>query len=527
MRKTLIKSTPARNLGRLRLSVTRLIVVLAMVAFGPAQADPGASPATPFGFESVEQRAQELLTQDFSSSSAGLPEALLQLSYDQYRDIRYKPSKSLWQDEGLPFRLQFFHRGFLYRDRVAINTVTNGKASPVNYSSDLFDYGANKFSEVFPPDMGFAGMRILHPLRKDDHFDEIAVFLGASYFRAVGAGQAWGISARGLALDTGLAKAEEFPIFREFWIEQPAKDHQHLTVYALMDSPNAVGAFRFIFRPGLALVIEVKSKILLRNPVERLGIAPLTSMYLHGDNTDRFFDDFRPEVHDSDGLLIATRNGEWVWRPLNNPKRLRVSSFQANDLVGFGLSQRDRDYEHYLDLESNFQIRPSTWIETLGNWGPGVVQLIEIPSDAEKYDNIVAFFVPEKPTAAGQTWNFEYKLHFALEEPIAPTLGRALTTRIGAGGTDSKNQKQRKFVVDFGGHKLQALSPGAPVTADLSVSSGQLTGQIVHKNLLNGGWRLAFEYEPEAGKEPAEFRGVLRMGNEILTETWIYQWNSP
>ena len=375
--------------------------------------------------------------------------------------------------------------------------------------------------------MGFAGLRILYPLRKNGHFDEIAVFLGASYFRAVGLGQSWGISARGLAIDTGLAKAEEFPVFREFWIEKPDKDDRSLTVYALLDSPSATGAYRFLIHPGLEVMMEVSSHIFLRQPVERFGIAPLTSMFFHGENTDRFVDDFRPEVHDSDGLLIHTREGEWVWRPLNNPLRLGVSVFQGNDVAGFGLMQRDRDFESYQDIEGMYHLRPSAWIETVGNWGSGSAYLIEIPSDAEKYDNIAVFWVPQQPTATGQEWVFNYRLHFLLNCLPQSTGGRTSATRVGAGGTDVLNSSERKFVVDFGGDTLRNLSTEAPVEAIVNASSGRIKNTVVHKNMLTGDWRLAFELEPDPNQSPVDLRAYLRIGNEVLTETWIHQWSAP
>jgi glucans biosynthesis protein len=507
------------------------ILPLLFLASVHAQPSPTPSPAPengkPFTIETVEEQARALLNQPYAQDTGTLPEILSQLNYDQYRDIRYKPDKSLWRNEDLPFQLQFFHRGFLFRDRVIINVIDGGKATPIAYSSELFDYGNNQFTEIFPGTMGFAGIRILHPLRRDKHYDEIAVFLGASYLRAVGAGQAWGISARGLAIDTGMSKAEEFPIFREFWIEKPTKDSTTLTVYALLDSQNATGAYRFSIRPGLDLVMDVKARIFLRNAVDRLGIAPLTSMFFHGENTDRFMDDFRPEVHDSDGLLISMRNGEWVWRPINNPKRLRVSAFQGDDLHGFGLMQRDREYEHYQDLEAMYQLRPSAWVETVGDWGAGVVQLIEIPSDAEKYDNIVAFWVPAKPTAAGQDWSFEYKLHFMLDRSPELTGGKTIATRIGASGTDTLDARRRKFVVEFTGDKLRALSADASVEPILSATSGRIKDPVVHKNQITGDWRLSFEFEPEPGQDPVDFRAYLKVGEEVLTETWLGQWNAP
>jgi glucans biosynthesis protein len=490
-----------------------------------SQTQPAAAATKPFEFGAIEQKARELAGKPYARDDVGMPEFLSKLDYDQYRDIRYKPEKALWKDEGLPFQIQLFHRGFMFRDRVHINVVDQGNATRVAYTPELFDFGKNQLPTPPPTDLGFAGLRFHYPLRRDEVYDEISVFLGASYFRAVGLGQTYGLSARGLAIDTGLPKAEEFPIFREFWIEKPAKDARTLTVYALLDSPSVTGAYKFIIRPGLDLTVDVSKHLYFRKAVERLGIAPLTSMFFHGENTDRFADDFRPEVHDSDGLLLARSNGERVWRPLNNPKILRISVFQDNKPVGFGLMKRDRNFGHYQDLEAHYHERPSAWVEMLGDWGQGAVYLIEIPSDAEKYDNIVTFWMPGKPIGEGKDYNFQYRLHFLLDEPEIGGLGKVVATRVGAGGTDSLNPAVRKFVVDFEGEAMKHYSDKAKMEADLGTSSGKIANTVVHKNNETGGWRLSFELTPDKDKDPVELRALLKVGSEVETETWVYQWS--
>ncbi len=522
---------------------SRIVLFLALlmpVAVLAEPAKPAAPPAPsapapetkptvkPFEYAEVEQKARDLAGKPYARDDSGMPEFLSQLDYDQYRDIRYKADKALWRDEGLPFQIQAFHRGFMFKDRVVINIVDRGVATRLAYSPELFDYGKNQFPAPLPADLGFAGLRFHYPLRRDDVYDEIAVFLGASYFRAVGLGQSYGLSARGLAIDTGLAKAEEFPIFREFWIEKPAKEAGALTLYALLDSQNVTGAYRFTIRPGLDLTVDVMSHLYFRKPVDRVGIAPLTSMFFHGEDTDRFMDDFRPEVHDSDGLLLGRSTGEWVWRPLNNPRQLRISVFRDEKPSGFGLMQRDRDFGHYQDLEAHYHRRPSGWVETLGDWGPGAVYLIEIPSDAEKYDNIVAFWVPDQLSGEGKEFRYDYRLHFAQEESTAPGGGKVVATRIGAADNDGV---KRKIVVDFASPTLKMLSPKAKVGAEVSASSGKIANLVVHKNEENGTWRLSFELEPvpaekDKDKNPVELRAMLTSGKDVLSETWVYQWNA-
>ena len=489
------------------------------------RADASAQPK-PFDFAEVEQKAKKLAAQPYARDEGDLPDFLTNLDYDHYRDIRFRPDKAFWKEEGLPFQLQLFHRGFLFKDRVLVNMVSNGQVQAIPYSSDLFDFGQNVFPAAPPPTMSYAGVRFHAPVRRDAVFDEISVFLGASYFRAVGMGQSYGLSARGLAIDTGLSKAEEFPVFKEFWVEKPAKEADRLTVHALLDSPGIAGAYRFVIRPGMNMTMDVTAHVFFRNSIERLGVAPLTSMYFHGENTDRFMDDFRPEVHDSDGLLMARSNGEWTWRPLNNPRQLRISVFQDINPKGFGLMQRDREFEHYQDMEAHYHQRPGAWVETLGDWGSGGVHLIEIPSDAEKYDNIVAFWVPAQPAVKGQDRVFNYRLHFLRDHSMEPAGGKVTASRVGAGGSGSDgNSPRRKFVVDFTGELLTLLSDRAPVEAEVSASSGKISNIVTQRNAETKGWRMIFELEPEKDKDPVDLRAFLKIGKEVLTETWIYQWS--
>ena len=479
-----------------------------------------------FQFSDIEKRAKDLATKPYNRDDAGVPDFLSRLDYDQYRDIRFKVEKSLWKDEGLPFQLQLFHRGFMFKDRVNLNIIDQGGSTRLAYSPELFDFGNNAVPAQLPADLGFSGLRIHHPLRRDDVFDEITVFLGASYFRAVGLGQIYGLSARGLAIDTGLAKAEEFPLFREFWIEKPAKTSSALTVYALLDSPSVTGAYRFVLHPGLNLTIDVTSHVYFRRVVERLGLATLTSMYFHGENSSRHVDDFRPEVHDSDGLLLARSNGEWVWRPLNNPKLLRVSVFKENKPTGFGLWNRDRNFDHYQDLEARYNDRPSLWIEAVGDWGGGSVYLIEIPSDAEKYDNVVAFWVPDFQTGEGKDYSFSYRMHFTKVEVHDTQLAYVKATRTGSLPTESLNiDAQRKFVVEFASPLLESLSEKAKIEADVSASSGKISNVVVQKNYITGEWRLSFEVAPEKDRDPVELRALLKSDDKQISETWVYQWN--
>ena len=338
-----------------------------------------------FGLEDVAKRAKQLAGSAYADPRGGVPQWLLDLNYDHYRDIRFRPERALWRDRSLPFSVQFFHPGFLYDRAESIHVVSrSGTVSPVAFSPDQFDYGRNKFESRVPQDLGYAGFRIHHPIKSTSYHDEVAAFLGASYFRAVGRDQVYGLSARGVAIDTALSSGEEFPWFREFWLVQPAPGAKELTVYALLDSPSASGAYRFVVAPGAQTRVDVELRLFPRRTLDKLGIAPLTSMFLHGESGAGELNDYRPEVHDSDGLLVAARSGEWLWRPLQNPRDLSVASFELVSPRGFGLVQRDRDFDHYQDIEARPDLRPSAWVQPKGEWGKGRVELVEIP-DARRH----------------------------------------------------------------------------------------------------------------------------------------------
>ncbi|MGE0385729.1 MAG: glucan biosynthesis protein [Gammaproteobacteria bacterium] len=481
------------------------------------------APAPAFGYANVLEQARALAGQPYAEDRPALPEPLNALDYDQYRGIRFRRERALFRADGLPFQVEMFPRGFLFADRVRLNVVESGRPQPVEFDPWLFNYGNLAVPPTMPTDTGFAGFRLLYPLNEDSRFDEVAVFLGASYFRAIGQKQGYGLSARGLAIDTGLQTREEFPIFREFWIEKPARDASSLTVYALMDSQRATGAFRFVIRPGMHTVIDVSAHLFMRAKVDKIGIAPLTSMFFHGETTDRFMDDFRPKVHDSDGLIIESGSGERIWRPLVNPRSLRISRYQVTDPRSFGLLQRDRNFDRYQDLEASYENRPSALIEPQGAWGKGSVELVEIPSGADRYDNIVAYWVPEQPVQPGQQMHFDYRLRFALDPEARLVGGRTVSTRIGGGGFDEPDPSRRKFVLDFAGEELRRLAPDVRIDAVCSASTGTISPPVAQRNPHTEGWRAFFELTPD-GNQVSDLRCFLKHGEDVLSETWSFQW---
>lgn len=482
------------------------------------------SPATVFAFDfdDVAKKAQQLAASAYQKPGRNLPRVLEDLDYDQYRDIRYNRAKNPWRDADLPFELAFFHQGRLFDSPVKINEVRGKKVREIRFDPDAFDYGANQLDPKDLAGLGFAGFRVHYPINTPKYKDEVMVFLGASYFRAIGKGQLYGLSARGLAVDTALNSGEEFPRFSEFWIERPSKSAKELVLYALLDSPRLTGAYRFVVRPGAETTVDVKARLFLRQNVTKLGFAPLTSMYYFGENHRPGIDDYRPEVHDSDGLSIQSGTGEWIWRPLINPKRLLLTSFSLNNPQGFGLMQRDREFLHYEDLEAHYQKRPSTWIEPIGAWGAGRVELVQIPTPDETNDNIVAFWVPDTPPRPGTPFDIAYRMRWQKDEDTRPPLAWVVQTRRGHGYRREPDDSIALFV-DFEGPALKKLAADSTVDAIVTIDdNAKLLEITAYPNVITGGWRMAIRLLRTDEKKPVEMRGYLTNNNSTLSETWSY-----
>jgi glucans biosynthesis protein len=486
----------------------------------PHPTAPAAPPA--FGFEDVQRIARQRAAADYQDRSTKLPDSITKLSYDQYRDIRYRPDHALWRNQAL-FEVQFFHRGFAFSRQVNINEVgSDGMAHPINYDPAQFDFGTNPPPQNLPTDLGFAGFRVHYPLQRPDYKDELIVFLGASYFRVLGRDQSYGASARGLAINVATSGGEEFPYFSDFWLVKPQPQQRTLTIYAVLDSPSLTGAYHFEVRPGDTTDVEVTGTLYARRAVDKLGLAPLTSMFLYGKNHSRGNDDYRPEVHDSDGLLEQTGNGEWLWRPLDNPHALRVSSFSDEHPRGFGLSQRDRNFEDYQDEEAHYQQRPSYWVAPLADWGKGAVELVEIPTEEEIHDNIVAYWVPATPIVPHRPFTFSYLLSAYGQAPLWPPGGRAIATRL-AKYSNKPGDNSQRFLIDFSGGDLGSLEGSQPVLAQISSHNADVSDVHVQRLVENGDWRVTFRLAPK-GNQGVDLRCYLTLYGEALTETWSYLW---
>ncbi|QPC41954.1 glucan biosynthesis protein D [Kaustia mangrovi] len=478
-----------------------------------------------FSFEGLIERARAMAEAPYDPPQPPRPDILGKIDYDAHGKLHYRREFAAFADGSGVYPATFFHLGQYFQKPVHIFLVENGEAREVVYESAYFDMPADSIARQLPDNSGFAGFRLHESINRDDwKTQDWVAFLGASYFRAIGSLGQYGLSARGVAVDTAVTSGEEFPDFREFYIEPAQSEDAPVTVCALLDGPSIAGAFRFEIRRGEGVTMDVDSRLFLRADIERLGVAPLTSMFWYSEQNRPYRTDWRPEIHDSDGLALWTGGGERLWRPLNNPDITRVSAFSDDNPRGFGLMQRDREPTHYLDGVL-YHRRPSLWVEPLDRWGAGEVQLVEIPTDDEIHDNIVAFWVPKEPARAGQALNYRYRLYWQGDNPFpVDALARTVATRIGRGGEAGKPRPEgvNKFVVEFEGSALDGFTRDTPPEVEITASRGTVSliqAEPVPDTPL---WRAVFDLKAE-GADPVEIRLYLRKGGEPLTETWLYQ----
>jgi len=481
---------------------------------------------TGFSFDALAARMREKARHDYEPQTVDVPEAIRNLDYEAYKQVAFRPDRAVWGDSDLPFRIQAFHMGWLFNDPVKLFVVENGEASELTFSAADFEYrpplDPAAFEGLQMP--GVAGFRLHFPLNRPDVFDEVIAFQGASYFRAVGHRNAYGISARGLAVNTATGSEEEFPRFTEFYIEKPGPGARSIMVYAAMESPSLTGAYAFRITPGTDTVTDVRAHLFFRADIQRLGVAPMTSMFLFGENNQAAFDDYRERVHDSEGLRIVRRSGEELWRHLNNPHVLANSFFGEDQPVSFALNQRHRMFEDYQDAEAHYERRPSLRVEPGQGWGKGHIQLVEIPANADHMDNVVAFWTPADRATAGSELALDYRLVWGSPGSETSTLARAIATRTGVGGTAGARNEDglRKFVIDYEGGMLPGLPPDAALSPKIYVGGGELKASALHR-INDGIWRFAFDVLP-AVDGPVELSVSLDMAGRPVTETWLYQW---
>jgi glucans biosynthesis protein len=484
-------------------------------------------------FAYVQEQARRLAEDPFDPPDQDLPSELNNFNYDQYRDIRFRSEQALWKRDGLIWALELFHRGYLYRDKVKIFEFTDTHVQEIRFVSDWFTYGPLTGLEEdhwFPSHLDYAGVRLEYPLNQPTVWDEVAVFQGASYFRMLGPGQKYGLSARGIAVNT--LKDEEFPIFRTFWLKRPdpEAENDRITLYALLDGPSVAGAYEFILTPEEErLRCEIRCTVYPRTEIEHLGLAAFSSMFYFGENSLQAPADYRPEVHDSDGLLIRDGEGGYHWRPLLNENGTHNTLLTTNGICAFGLLQRDRRFAAYEDLEADYEQRPSVWVEPLDGWPEGNIRLIEIQTEHEMADNIVAFWEPKDPPPAGEPFNFSYRIFWQLTDPSPRP--RVVATRA---GRSVNRLDEVSLVVDFEKPLVEELPEGTEPSVVLETPEGiELVHQSLVRNPSVDGWRLALQVRPRAGQEandatvPGSFRAYLAHDGKPLTEIWTYPWTLP
>ena len=517
-------------------------------------------------FDSLCVYAEELTRTPFAPAPP-LPDGLKDLDYDAYRRIAFWPNEAYWRRSGTPFQLETFHRGYIFFERVRVHLLHRREGGVVReelpFEPRRYEYrGKDLFESIGPGGpglkghVGHAGLKVLGTLPGSPYMQEIGSFLGASYFRSLSEGQVYGTSCRGLGVNMGMPQPEEFPCFRDFWVVTPeARDEDgdrefdgppgsgELTVLAAMDSPSLTGAYEFRLRPGHATEVDVRAKLFFRHKPPKLCLAPMSSMWMWGDGKAPPGGEARPKVHDADGLLTLGRRGDgegWTFRPLAKQSYPSVSSQKFTDLRGFGLLQRDRDFDHYRDREAKYDRRPSVWIQPLdekghpGSWGAGFVELFEMPADHEGLDNIACWFVPEAEYGPGTPFATRYRVSFPSGDVPGHETGRAVATRVHRDGGATLVE------VDFEGVANHQSGESDPGDAGSSYRPGSLTarvsagaGSVEELTLVSateadssqGRVTLRFRFRrPEnAGPEaPTELRAQLLSGGRPVAETWRY-----
>lgn len=481
----------------------------------------------PFSYDKLRERARRLSQQPFQAVHSRYSELLDAIDYDAYQQIRFRLDQALWAGEPVPFPVALFHLGQHAQTPVTIHALSNGHARQVRYAPTLFDYGDTGLGQRLPDDLGFSGFRVM---KSQDSATDWLAFQGASYFRSSGPLEQYGMSARGIAVNTAVPDVkEEFPRFTAFWLERPQPGGDSITIYALLDGPSITGAYRFECRRQGAVVMDVHAELFQRADIKRLCIAPLTSMFWYDETNHRRASDWRPEIHDSDGLALWTGAGERIWRPLNNPPHAQTNSFVDENPKGFGLLQRDRNFGHYLDDSAFYNRRPGVWVEPLGQWGRGAVQLFEMPTDDEIYDNIVAYWVADRPANKDAQWSLDYRLHWVAEEPYPPqSVARVTASYLGRAGFPGQQQPRdpnsRKFVIFFAGGPLAEMAQRYDLEVVVEPSRGTIDNPYVLKVVDSKYWRAAFDLHADGSAEPINLRAYVRLGERTLSETWLYQY---
>lgn len=488
-----------------------------------------------FNFDTVKALAKDLLSRPFNPNENEISADFPKLNYELHHQLLFQKEQALWSKDNLPFNLEFFPLGWLFKRDIPIYEVVDGKAKKIDFKKDFFTTIYDEKKQPINIPQGMAGFRIAGQLGPGAKKEEFFVFLGASYFRALAEGMGYGLSTRGVAVNTVQAKGEEFPLFTKFWVVRPKADDLVLNVYALMDGPSLTGAYHFTIIPGARTSAVIRASVFMRNPVDLLGFTPLTSMFWYGKNSFPKPQDYRPQVHDSDGLLIADKSGEWIWRPLNTSPSIRHCSFHTKTLAGFGLINRDRDFVNYQDLGAHNENRTSIWVEPIGDWGQGAVHLVEIPTNNEYMDNVISFWAPTMPLEAGKQIDMAYKLTWFKETEYISPVGRVIATRRTSTSLNRETntstyaaydpQDRHDFVIDFAPIKGVPLDENKRPEIVFDHGPGvDVVNKFVVVNTATGGWRVFVQLKFANNYQPVEMNLKLTYNGKVVSEKWNYYW---
>ncbi len=496
-----------------------LLGLVVMFMMWPIQAAAG------FTFDDVVQKAKVLAKAPYQAPQP-VSKFLREISYEAYQGIRFNPDRSLWRKNQSNFQVMFIAPGLYYTHPVTLNVIEAEGPRALSFSKNDFVFADPEVEKRVPADVGLAGFKLTFPLNQKNEQNQFMVFAGASYFRGVGKDNAFGISGRGLAIDTGLPSGEVFPAFTEFWLVRPSPDAKEMVVYGLLDSASLTGAYQFTIFPGNPTKIKVQTQLFPRKTIQLLGMAPLTSMFFYGENTPRPTGEWRREVHDSDGLQIHDgMTGEWIWRPLLNPGTLEMDFFSTQNIQGFGLLQRDGKFSNYEDLGARYDKRPNAWVEAQGEWGQGKIVLVQLPTPDETNDNMVAFWTPNAPVTPDTPLAFAYHVSFGKSDIPQNPMGTVVNTFIGdgnrIGGGNALNAY--RVIVDFVGGPLNKLSSNSPINSQVTaLEGGEILEHFVEYHEPIKGWRLSILAKPFLQK-PLHLRAFLNNETTTLTETWTYR----
>ena len=500
-------------------SATALAVLpegaLAQINLSEASTD-----AQPFSEDLLDAFARRRADEPFKAPEKRVDEALSAITYEQYsRAIVYKEDQAIWRKDDGPFWLEPYHTaGTIFAFPVELYTVEGGRAARIPYSASAFEFNPPAKQPATPAQSDFAGFRALGQIDKPGAFREFLSFLGASNFRAIAEGQGFGVSARALAINTGQTGGEDIPLFRSFWIERPKPIDQSLTIHALLDCQSAVGRYKFVVTPGYDTVIETEAVIYPRRRIPYAGIAPIASRFFFGPGVPPKRRDYRPRVHDSEALYIFNAAGDQIWRPLLNPDRLQFSVFLDKTPKGFGLIQKERSFASFQDLDQHFEKRPSLWIEPLGDWGEGSIDLIELPAPEEINENIVCFWRPKDGLGPGIGHRYRYRMHWCWNPPVENKRATIQQTRVG-----ETKAGEVAFLLDFANTEACEGCNAASLTANVTASAGEVRNVRLAPGPAPATQRLRFEYVP-AGSDPVDLRAELMADGKPVSETWIFRW---